>query len=107
MCLQIATNSERLCQPMLVYAGFAQRPDKHPALSRESLQHRIGFTDMTRVELVGPYAEDLSVELELVADSDVITCRKAEHHWLELGFDGEKQGKRFDFRPGLPLIFHW
>ncbi len=26
---------------------------------------------------------------------------------VELGFDGESQGQRADFRPMLPLLFHW
>jgi hypothetical protein len=33
--------------------------------------------------------------------------RNGGGYCLELGFDGEVQGQRADFRPELPLVVYW
>ncbi|RCJ30803.1 hypothetical protein A6769_32510 [Nostoc punctiforme NIES-2108] len=63
--------------------------------------------EITRVELISPYANRLSPELQAVIDTNQIRVLVGMDYCVELGFDGEEQGKQVDFRPQLPLIMSW
>ncbi len=61
---------------------------------------------MTRIELVSPMANDLSPEMRSVLETSQLKSRIGEEYWIELGFDGESQGKQIDLRPELPLVLN-
>ena len=44
---------------------------------------------------------------QTVLETHQLKLRFGEGYWIELGFDGESQGKQIDFRPELPLIITW
>lgn len=71
------------------------------------LKHSVGLREITRVELISPYANRLSPELQAVIDTNQIRVLVGMDYCVELGFDGEEQGKQVDFRPQLPLIMSW
>jgi hypothetical protein len=56
------------------------------------------------VELASPHTGKISPELKTVIDTGLVRWRCEEKYLLELGFDGERTGKRTDFRPELPLV---
>ncbi|MEG3850551.1 hypothetical protein QT971_25660 [Microcoleus sp. herbarium19] len=62
---------------------------------------------MTRLTFVSPYANRLSLEMQGMVNSNLLQLQQGETYRVELGFDGEQQGKQADFRPELPLIFSW
>ena len=49
----------------------------------------------------------LSATLRAVEATGIATFSRSPEHRLELGFDGERQGRAADLRPDLPLVFRW
>lgn len=105
--ISVATNSELLTEPMLFQIPWGKRPDSSPAEKLRPLEHGVGFREITRVELVSPAANNPSPELQAVIDTYLVNLRIGTEYFIELGFDGEVQEKRVDFRPDLPLIISW
>jgi hypothetical protein len=92
---------------MLFYLPFGLRPDGNPSANRQQLAHRAGFCEVTRVELVSPHAASRTPDMAAVVDTGLAQLRTGPEYRFELGFDGESQGRQADFRPLLPLVFHW
>lgn len=108
MSIAVGSNSDVLTEPMLFQIPIAKRPDSYPAEKLEPLEHALGIHEITRVELVSPAANNPSSELQAVIDNThQLKLRLGAEYFVELGFDGEMQGQRRDFRPGLPLIMSW
>ncbi|AKG22072.1 hypothetical protein IJ00_13130 [Calothrix sp. 336/3] len=107
MSIAVGKNSSVLTEPMLFQTPFAQRPDTYPAEKSQPLNHGIGLREITRVELAMPTANARSPELQAVIDTNQVRLRIGQENLVELGFDGELQGKQVDFRPELPLLITW
>jgi len=105
--IAVGTNSDVLTEPMLFQIPWGKRPDSYPAQKSQPLEHGVGFREITRVELVSPAANNPSPELQAVIDTNQLKLRVGSEYFIELGFDGEVEGKRADFRSGLPLIISW
>jgi hypothetical protein len=105
--IAVATNYEILGEPMLFQIPFGGRPDRFPPEKAQPLNHPAGLQEITRVEIIMPIATRPSPEMQAVIDSRQITVRNVTDYCVELGFDGESQGQRADFRPGLPLVISW
>lgn len=105
--IAVGKNSEILTEPMLFQIPWGKRPDTYSGEKSQPLNHSIGFREITRVELVSPAANNPSPELQAVIATNQLKMRLGSEYCIELGFDGEVQGKQADFRPGLPLIFSW
>ncbi|MCU0543646.1 MAG: VOC family protein [Oscillatoriaceae cyanobacterium Prado104] len=105
--ISVGTNSDVLTEPMLFQIPWGKRPDSYPAEKLQPLSHPVGFREITRVELVSPAANNPSPELRSVIDTNQLKLRLGSEYCIELGFDGEMQGKLADFRPELPLIVSW
>ncbi len=103
----VGTNSDILVEPMLFYIAAAQRQDTAPPDTTNPFQDRVGLKEVTRVVLFSPYTEQLSSEFRTIVDANMVELRMASEYGLELGFDGEKQGKKVNFHPDLPLVFCW
>jgi Glyoxalase-like domain len=107
LSIAVGNNSEILTEPMLFQTPFGKRPDQQPIEKRFPLVHPIGLRKITRVELVSPMADHPSPEMRSVLETGQIQLRFGNEYWLELGFDGESEGKSIDFKSELPLIIHW
>lgn len=107
LSIPVATNANVLTEPLLFSLPFGQRPDTYPLEKRQPLEHVAGLCEITRVEMASPHANHLSLELQAAVASNLIQVRLGREYILKLGFDGELQGQTADFRPALPLIFHW
>ncbi|MGG6269021.1 MULTISPECIES: hypothetical protein [unclassified Leptolyngbya] len=105
--IAIATNSDRLTEPMLFQIPFGQRPDRVPAEKAQPLEHGTGWQEITRVELVSPVVTEPSPELQTLLDAQIVRLRVGTEYCIELGFDGESQGQHLDFCPELPLKLCW
>ncbi len=103
----VGANSDVLAEPMLFQIPFGKRPDQYPADKMQPLAHPAGMREVTRVELVSPAAQSPSPQLQAVTATDQIRLRAGSEYCVELGFDGEVQGRRLDCRPGLPLVMCW
>jgi len=105
--IAIGINSERLTEPMLFQIPFGKRPDQAPPEKAQPLKHPIGFYEITRVEIISPVTTSPSPEFQALLDTQQVKLSVGANYHIELGFDGEVQAQRVDFRPGLPLIISW
>ncbi|MBW4550658.1 MAG: hypothetical protein KME35_06050 [Aphanocapsa sp. GSE-SYN-MK-11-07L] len=105
--IEVGKNSDVLTEPWLFQTPFGQRPDQYSVEKSQPLDHSIGLCEITRVELVSPAVNHLSPELQSVVNTKQIKLRGGAEYCIELGFDREVQGKRVDFRSGLPLVISW
>ena len=108
LVIQMGTNSETVNEPLLFYVSFGRRPDQADASRQQPLEHSAGLRSITRVRICQPQREPVSPELHAVAQScDWLRFGSASEYLMEIGFDGESCGRSADFRPVLPLVFHW
>lgn len=107
LSIAVGTNSDVLTEPMLFQTPFGKRPDQYPPEKAQPLTHHLGLRELTRVELVSPVADHPSPELQAVLDTNQVRLRVGAAYCVELGFDGEVQGRQVDCRPGLPLVISW
>ena len=104
---QVATNADVLTEPMMFYLFFGQRPDAYPDARHQMMEHAAGLREITRIEFVSPNPGSPSPALEALANAKLVQLRRSGDYSVELGFDGELQGRLADFRPDLPLVFRW
>ncbi len=107
LCIHIASNVDVLTEPMLCYLTFARRSDAYPSARRQPLEHTAGLREMTRAELVSPHADSASPSLRGLVNAGSLRLRRGTQYAVELGFDGESQGKKADCQPELPLVLFW
>jgi hypothetical protein len=107
LSIKVGKNSDVLTEPWLFQTPFGQRPDQYPVEKSQPLDHGINLHEITRVELISPTANHLSPELQAVVNTNQIKLRVGVKYCMELGFNGEAQGRQMDFRPELPLIMSW
>jgi hypothetical protein len=107
LSLAVGTNAAVLTEPFLCYLPFVRRPDSAAPLRRQPLGHPAGLRELTRVTLSAPWPKQPSEALPILMGGEIVGWRKSKAPLAELGFDGELSGKTQDFRPALPLIFHW
>jgi hypothetical protein len=104
--IDVATTSRRTREP-LVFLAATRRPDADPAPVRQPLRHAAGVREVTAARFHAPGAGAWSATVRAVEAAGIATFSRGSEHRLELGFDGERQGGTADFRPHLPLVFHW
>jgi hypothetical protein len=93
--IPMATNSERLDEPLLFVLPFGRRPES-PGTSRE----------VTRVVIETPVAAP-SGEAIALAHSRIVEWRRAAAHGMLIEFDRAAAGGAVDLRPALPLQLRW
>jgi hypothetical protein len=107
LSIHVASNAHLLREPILFYLSFAQRSDRYPIGKRPPLDHPAGLREVTRVQFTSPNLPETSSAFAALTESGLSHLRTDSEYLLELGFDRELQGRRTDFRPALPLAFHW
>jgi hypothetical protein len=107
LSIAVGTNSSVLTEPWLFQTPYGQPPDRLSTDRAQPLEHPIGWQEITRVESIAPAADFPSPALQAAIDTERIGLRVGAEYCVELGFDGEVQGHRVDFRPGLPLVVSW
>jgi hypothetical protein len=105
--LFVGTNADALKEPMLLYLPFIRPPDSPSAPTSQVVEHVARLSEVTRVELVSPHADGLSQAFKAVLNTGIVRRRTGAEYSMELGFDGELKGQLADFRPSLPIVFHW
>jgi hypothetical protein len=107
--IQVGNNCDVLTEPFLFFLPFAlrRRPDTQTGSKRQPLEHGVGFREISRVELVIPHGATRSPELQSLVAGGLVRVSDGAQPLMTLGFEGEAQGKRADFRPALPLMFNW
>jgi hypothetical protein len=69
--------------------------------------HLIGVHRISAVRLVAPKSYQPIEGLKYVQGQHVVRIASGDEWMLELSFDGGKQKRSRDFRPGLPLVIRY
>ena len=107
LAIHIGNNSETLAEPMLFHMTFGSRPDKVPESTRQPLEHRIGFREITRLRWIRPGHISMSPEVAAVFSSESLSVASGPSHALEIGFDHESKGNAVTLAPEMPVTFYW
>ncbi len=94
-------------EPWWFFLGFGRRPDAPEWPRHQPLAHTVGFQEVTQIRLTSPVEGSPSAAAAAVLRTGTATLVSGPEHLLEMRFDGGTQGRSKDFRPVLPLVFHW
>ncbi len=92
---------------MLFCIPFGGRPDRYPAEKAQPIIHPSGLKEITGLEFTGPNLAAKSTALEALERIGFFAFAGGPEHLVEVTFDHANRGKLADFRPNLPLLFHW
>jgi hypothetical protein len=90
-----------LSEPMWFFFSAASAPAGWEGARRQPLHHAARLQRLSAVKLTQPAAPSA------VALATGIAFAGGDKHLLELTFDDAARGLMHDFRPALPLIFHY
>ncbi len=88
-------------EPMWFYLEEGSAPEHAPAARRQPMIHTAGVRRITSVTITLPAQPPYS---DAAQASDVVTLRQGDEHLMEICCDHGAAGKRFDCRPGMPLV---
>jgi hypothetical protein len=91
-----------LDEPMWIYMGFMQRSGR----AEHFLENPLGIREITRLILTTP-APLQSTASQIMIGNEVISTNIGGGYLLEIEFDRVRSGQVKDFRPDLPLLFHF
>lgn len=89
-------------EPMWIYMSFMQRRQR----ATQFVEHPNGLREITGLLVNTPVVFN-SEASRIVEAAGVLSVRAANEPILEIEFDGRLGGKSHDFRPAIPLVFHF
>jgi len=87
-------------EPMWVYLDFMRRAQREGWFT----EHPIGIREITKLTLTTPTPLRSDASQKII-ESGVLETRTGATSLLEIEFDRNRQKRRVDFRPHLPVIF--
>lgn len=90
---------------MIFISPFVEHQDKTKKVSK--VNHSKGFKEITSVRIYSPVPENISDALTFVSGIKNMNVKKSINHSLELGIDGQTEGKSKNFHPQSPLLIKW
>ncbi|MET0267072.1 MAG: VOC family protein [Duganella sp.] len=106
MSIGIARDAD-LAEPMWFYFEQAQPPEAAPTERSQPLDHACGAWRITAITITTPTEKPWSSAALAAARTEGMTMLKGENHLMEVTFDQGACGRQHDFRPALPLVFHY
>jgi hypothetical protein len=107
LVMRVGVNSASAAEPLVLCMPFGLRPGPPPAWLAQAQEHPLGLLQMTALRIFGPWAAAPSAVMLAAQRIEGVALGRAEEHLMEVGFDGERQGRRSDLRPELPLVICW
>jgi len=109
LAIPMSTTSSDATAPLLFAITFGRRADSASPQHRQPLEHAAGVRVITRLRVTIPELDPaVAAEWSAVArHCPAIEYTAGDEPLLEIGFDDERQARTHDFRPRLPLRFHW
>lgn len=102
MQIGIATEAP-LSEPMWFYTSAGNAPEGFDSSRRQPLDHAAGVGRITGLRCSLPSVAARSP----AANASGVELAEGAAHLLEISFDHHARGLSQDFRPALPLIFHY
>jgi hypothetical protein len=107
MAFYVGENVACFEEPLLFFMPWGRLPDTTPVENRQPTTHRAGIHELTALRIFGPHPPVLSAAAQGAEQTGAVVFRHAPEHLAEIGFDGERQGRRADLQPVLPLVVCW
>jgi hypothetical protein len=108
LAIHMASNSERVAEPLLFLLAFGRRPNPADPARRQPRDHAAGLRAITRLQVGIRQSGGPSPELRAAEEScGEVSFFVVSEPFVEVGFDDEKKGLSVDFRPQLPLLLRW
>ena len=105
--LSVWVGDAPLSEPMWFYLSFGSRPDSAMPERRQPTTHRRGFNEVTSIEISGAVNQEHSATAVIANRVPGFKFIHSNESAMQLVFGSGAEGKRHDFRPGLPLVFRW
>lgn len=94
-------------EPMWFYIAFGARPDAAAGATREPLEHKAGFREITGLTIHGPADRLPSDPARVAHGGGIVSLVRTADHLMEVEFDGAAQGQNVGFQPWLPFVSRW
>jgi len=107
--VNVASNTDFPKEPMLFEMPFYQiAPKDYPAERQQSLNHKKGFQEITKVILTLPTTIDhLSGAMKKVISKSIVTLLEGKNYSVALEFDDCIKGETQSFQNIIALTIHW
>ena len=100
LSIWVGENAQTLSEPFMFYLDFAK-------CQNLATEHSHGLQTVSRLSLIGCDASTSEVLTKTLEQTEGLQFLSGDEPLMELGFNGETQGKSMDFRPHLPLRLCW
>jgi hypothetical protein len=107
LALHVGVNADCIEEPLLSCFSVPRETGLGSTRQRQPLDHRAGFRELTALRIFSPHPAGRSSVMLAAEQTGAVSFHEGPEHLAEIGFDGERQGQRADFRPALPLIICW
>jgi hypothetical protein len=107
LVLHVGENAACVEEPLLSYFPVPRNPEAFRTQDGQRLEQGAGFRELTALRIFSPHRVTASAVMQAVGQTGAVAFHQGSEHLAEIGFDGERQGQRADFRPGLPLVVYW
>ena len=105
--IAIATNSDNLSEPLIFISPATQKPSNYPLERRPPLVHKVGFKEITALQVTLPGVQNFSAEVRTLIDLGLVQFSQGNFYQLEIEFDNAKEGNSQDFGSQLPILIRW
>jgi hypothetical protein len=107
--VNVASNTDFPKEPMLFEMPFYRiAPKDYPAEQQQSLNHKKGFQEITKVILTLPTTIDhLSGPMKKVTSKSIVTLLEGKNYSAALEFDHCIKGETQSFQSIIALTIHW
>ena len=89
-------------EPMWFYLDFMRRSHRE----EHFVEHPIGIREITQLTLTTPVQLRSEAAAKIV-ESGILAAQIGPRPLLEIAFDNRRRNRQKDFRPQLPLVFHF
>ncbi|MEH2269389.1 MAG: VOC family protein [Nostoc sp.] len=105
--IPIATNSDNLSEPLILISPATQKPINYPLERRPPLVHKVGFKEITALQVALPGVQNFSAEVRTLIDLGLVQFSQGSFYQLEIEFDNAKEGNSQEFDSQLPILIRW
>ena len=92
---------------MIFISPATQKPPNYPLERRPPLVHKVGFKEITALQVILPGVQNFSAEVRTLIDLGLVQFSQGNFYQLEIEFDNAKEGKSQDFGSQLPILIRW
>jgi len=96
-----------LSEPMFFFLAKGAAPASAPAARRQALEHAAGLRSITSITVTTCGKGEWSLPALAASATACVSMEKGSEPLMEIWFDHGRSGRRHDFRPALPLMFHY